>query len=238
MQIEQILFLFYLFLESIESLPSVHLIIESLKPVFFNKEYEMFHFLTLFIVSLFICEENSSNIAEVFTITKSDIELLTSEATDAISFTLKQKLKFVSKMCTNKKNQELLTDETLVQMVCSVYTDENLTVEHELASTILTYLYSDASQNIIVVEEDSAASEDILSSLLNDLAIHVEESMQNCSDEERGLRICTSLQNLLTNMLSDEEIESISNYPCAVNVFCIYLKLHIEHLGTCVFCGI
>ena len=202
----------------------------------------MFHFLALFIVSLFICEENSSDIAEAFImntlagfmIKKSDIELLTGEAIGTISFTMMQKLKFVSKMCINMKNRELLTDETLVQMVCSVYTDDSLTAEHELASTILTYLCSDTSQNIIFIEEENTASvliEDILSSLLNDLAIHVEESLQNCSDEERGLRICASLQHLSSNMLSDEGLESVSNYPCAVNVFCIYLKMHIEHLG-------
>ena len=226
--------MFYLFLENCKSLPSAHLIIKSLKPLFFNEEHVIFHLLVLFIISLFICEENSADIAELFALKQCDIELLTGEAIGSTSFTMIQKLKFISKMCINAKNQELLTDENLIQMVCSIYGDEKLTAEHELASGILACLYSDASQDIVVEEEDitdPSSTEDILALLLNDLAVHVEDSLQGCSNEERGVRICVSLQHLLANLLTDEGLQSICSYPCAVNVFCIYLKLHIRHLG-------
>ena len=232
---EQILFILYTFLESIEpSLLSANLIIESLKPLFFTEEYAIFHLIVLFIISLLICEENNDDIFEVFTLKQCDIEPLTSEVIGTLSFTMIQKLNFISKMCINTKNKELLTDENLVQMICSVYGDEKLTAEHELASAILACLYMDALQDITLKQEDNVdpgSTEDILSILLNDIAVHVEESLQGFSDEERGLRICVSLQHLLTNQLSDEGLESISSYPCAVNVFCIYLKLHIRHLG-------
>ena len=226
--------MFYLFLESCESLPPAHLIIKSLKPLFFNEEQVILYLLVLFIISLFICEENNADIAELFVLRQCDIELLTGEVIGSTSFTMLQKLKFISKMCINAKNQELLTDVNLIQMICSVYGDEKLTAEHELASGILACLYSDASQDIVIEEEeitDPSSTEDILALLLNDLAVHVEDSLQGCSNEERGVRICISLQHLLANLLIDEGLQSICSYPCAVNVFCIYLKLHIRHLG-------
>ena len=223
--------MFYLFVESIKSPPLAQSIIETLKPLFFNEECGDFCLLTLFIISLFICEENGVDIAEVFTLKKADVDLLVGETIGSVSFTMLQKLRFVNKMCISTKNRELLTDENLMQMVCSVYADEKSTTEQELASAILTCLYTDAQEDATFIEEDDTDPEDILSLLLNDIAVHVEDSLQNCSDEERGLRICVSLQHLLTNLSSIEGLQCISNYPRAVNVFCIYLKLHIQHLG-------
>lgn len=226
--------MFYLFLESIESLPLAQLIVESLKHLFFSEEYGVCHLLMLFIISLFISDKNGIDIDDACTLKKSDIELLTGEVTGTISFTMLQKLKFISKMSYSTKNQELLTDESLMQMICSVYVNEKLVIEQELASTILTCLYADAPKDITILEEgdtDPSSFEEILSLLLNDLAVHVEDSLQNCSDEERGLRICASIQYLLTNLSTKEGLQSIFDYPCAVNVFCIYLKMHIQHLG-------
>ena len=240
LQQQDIFYKFYLFLESIGSLPAINIATDTLKALLsLQEDNNVFHYIILFIVSLFIVEGCNASDNDLCTLKESDLELLTGEVDGPVKFSLLQKLKFIYTVCTNAKNREILSSESVLQLVCSAYSlpDEESVKEQDLASVILSCLCSDESQAIVVDESsgDLAIDEDVISSLLNDVALHVEESKNNCcSDEERGIRICLTLRYMLTSIISDKSLEAVKAvafYPCAVNVLCIYLKLHMQHIS-------
>jgi len=237
---QDIFYKFYLFLESIGSLPAINIATDTLEALLsLQEDNNVFHYIILFIVSLFIVEGCNASDNDLYTLKESDLKLLTGEADGPVKFSLLQKLKFINTMCTNAKNLVILSSESVLQLVCSAYSlpDEESVKEQELASVILSCLYSDESQAIVIDESSSglAIDEDVISSLLNDVALHVEESEKSgCSDEERGIRICLTLQYMLTSLITDKSLEAmkaVAFYPCAVNVLCIYLKLHLQHIS-------
>jgi len=223
-------------LESIESLPAINLLNDSLETLLaLHEDNNIFHYIILFIISLFIVEESNFSDNEIYTLKESDLQLLTLDADGPVRFSLLQKLKFIHTMCSSSKNREALSSESVLHMVCYAYSlpEDKSVKEQELASAILTYLCSDESQTIVMDDSDNglAIDEDVISSLLNDVALHVQESEKSsCSDEERGIRICLTLQYMLGSINNLEVMKAVAFYPCAVNVLCIYLKLHLQHI--------
>ena len=239
MQLQTIFYKLYAFLESIGSLPVMESVAEPLEVLLsLQQDNVSLHYIILFTISLFVTEMNNAN--DLCILKESDLKLLTGEDDDGPAvFSLLQKLKFVRAMCTNVKNHEVLSSESVLQLVCSIFSlpDEESVNEQKLASAILASLFTDESQIVTIDESDTnfTVDEDVISSLLNDVALHVEDSEKRaCSDEERGIRICLTLQYMLSSIMSDKNLEvlkAVSFYPCAVNVLCIYLKLHLQHLS-------
>ena len=237
------LYKLYLFLESNESLlanvdhpaNSVLKITDEMIPEI--------RVLILFICSLFTSNTSSCVEAQpkICIIQEKDIEMIVSDDSSMIyHFSLLQKLKFIDKLSLDERNHGLLKGESVLQLIFLAFTssENELTSECSIATKVLTALFND-EQN---ADDESAVSvgisiSDTISTLLDDIARHVQEAEGGCSDDDRGLRICSSLQYIVESLqMSNEEnessiIETISSYPFAVNVFCIYLKLHMDHLG-------
>ena len=230
---------FYLFLECTNSSYTVQLV-DSLKtfiiPGTANRTVRLH---AMFILGLFAIKVVNDD-PSLLTLEEEDVDLLIQTSSTVLPFSTIQKLKFISKVCTVKVNHKYLASESLIQFVSSVFSSEDeVTAEQEVAAAILSDLFitdENCSENGFATDNAMQPMELIISALLNDIILHVQEAKDSgSSEEERGLRICLALQQVQTALSSDSTTSvaiTISSVPYAVNVFCIYLKLHLEHIGN------
>lgn len=233
----------YLFLESNEPFPTNDSIIQILKIT--DENVGKIRILILFIHSLLI-SKSSISFSNACVLQEMDIEMLISDEDSLHPFSLIQKLQFIRRVLHIEDNKSLLKTEPILQLVCSAFAlDSDVNNEQarknveQLASEILTSLCDDddpveeSSDHNPVAALEMSSIADTIPALLDDMANHVQEATEGYSSEDRGLRICSSLQYILENLsrLSESVIAIISSYPYTVNVFCIYLKLHLDHVG-------
>lgn len=234
---------FYLFLECTDQFNQVlstSKLVDTLKTfIIAGAASRTVRLLAMFILSLYTLNDDP----HLLSLEEEDIELLIQMSPTALPFSTLQKLKFICAMCGFEVNKGYLTSENVIQFVSSVFSSEEVTTEQEVATVILSSLFTTdeiCSGSEFAIDKAMQPMEVVTSSVLNDIALHVQEAKDNgSSDEERGLRICLALQQMQTAISSDSTTsvaKAVSSVPYAVNVLCIYLKLHLDHIGNCTVC--
>ena len=236
---ENILYKFYLFLELIDC-TKITVSTSIAKIFFYNEEREIVRRYFLFVASLLTSEQA---MAKDVPLTSNDVTVIVSDSHD-LPFSKLQRLKFFRSMSMIECNRSLITAEDALKYITSVYESEDMVAEQEIASEILSCVFAESIESIDLSsssrDEGNAAKitlniEELVSAVMDDIALHAQEARDfSISDSDRGIRICLRLQEILTAISSDDStsvVNSISAVPYAINVFCLFMKLHLEHIG-------
>lgn len=201
-----------------------------------NEERKIIRIYGLFVASLLTKEEN---VFQLLNMNEDDVTLITSDSQDLL-FSKLQVLKFLNSISSIDSNMGLIATENVLQFITSVFESQDTIAEQELAGVILSRVFA-SNLDLNVMPMDENCDSEIISSVgklmstaINDIALHAQEAMDSFSDEERGVRICLTLQEILAAISSEDNssvITDIATVPLAVNVLCLYMKLHLEHIG-------
>lgn len=232
----------YQFLELIDC-SEVTAIVNFAKHFINNEEREVIRILCLFVISLFT-EEIMRNDFQLLNLNKNDVSLVISGSLK-LPFSKLQSLKFFISMSFIESNLSLISAENVLQFITSVYGSDDMIAEQELSSVILSRVFAGSTDLRVPSSDEKNCNEivpnieKLISTVVDEIALHAQEAKDTfTSDEDRGLRICLILQEILAALSSENSLSvlnTIAMVPFAVNVFCLFMKLHLDHRGKLLY---